>query len=256
MNQLLNYKILGEGQPLIILHGLFGSLDNWMTLGKRFAQGFKVVLVDQRNHGKSFHDYSFSYSVMADDLKNLIEHLKLEQPILIGHSMGGKTVMQYLAFNPTEVKKLIVADIGPKSYPVHHESIINGLKKVSLSNIQLREEVDIQLGKYIPDLGTRTFLMKNLSRTSDGRFEWKMNLDVISDNIEEVGKSLDYYLPLETPCLFIRGSDSSYILDEDLDGIMDIFPEARLETINGSGHWLHADNPQKFFELVTDFISV
>ena len=254
MSRLLNHKVIGEGQPLIILHGLFGSLDNWITLGKRFSQDLKVILVDQRNHGKSFHDNVFNYMEMADDLNYLIDRLELEQPILLGHSMGGKTVMQYAAFHSVNIDKLVVADIGPKFYPVHHEVIIEALKAVNVRSIQKREDVDIELTRLIPERGTRTFLMKNLKRDERGQFGWKMNLNIISDSIEEVGKPLDYYLPIEIPTLFIRGSESHYIKDEDFDDILEIFPEAKFATIDGSGHWLHADNPKLFYELVMNFI--
>jgi pimeloyl-ACP methyl ester carboxylesterase len=254
LSRLLNIKVIGEGQPLIILHGLFGSLDNWITLGKRFAQDFKVILVDQRNHGKSFHDDLFNYSEMADDLNNLIDSLELEKPILLGHSMGGKTAMQYAAFHSVNIDKLIIADIGPKFYPVHHAVIIDALKAVNVSSIQKREDVDIELTGLIPERGIRTFLMKNLKRDEGGQFGWKMNLNGISDSIEEVGKPLDYYLPIETPTLFIRGSESQYIKDEDFEDIVEIFPEAKFSTIDGSGHWLHADNPKIFYELVMNFI--
>lgn len=253
MSRVLNHKVFGQGQPLIILHGLFGSLDNWITLGKRFAENFKVVLVDQRNHGKSFHDDVFNYSEMADDLQHLIETLELKHPIVLGHSMGGKTVMQYAAFHPEVIDKLVVADIGPKSYPVHHQTIIEGLKSIDFSSAGNRQQVGLELEKYIPDFGTRSFLLKNVQRSSDG-FSWKMNLDAISENIEEVGQPLSYYLPLEIPAFFIRGGASTYVLDEDFDDIKEIFPKAEFATIDGSGHWLHADNPQKFYEMVMNFI--
>ncbi|MEQ6121780.1 alpha/beta fold hydrolase [Reichenbachiella sp. MALMAid0571] len=253
MKELLNYKVLGEGQPLIILHGLFGSLDNWITLGKRFSEHFKVVLVDQRNHGKSFHNSAFDYSVMAEDLEDLIDYLGLKNPILLGHSMGGKTVMQFAAFHPEKVAKLIVADIAPKYYPVHHELIIEGLKSVPLDSLKKRDDVEAVLSEYISEVGTRTFLMKNLKRNADGSFSWKMNLDTISNNIDEVGKELDYYLPIEVPTLFIRGGNSDYVKDDDLDDISDIFPNVQFETIIGSGHWLHADNPDKFYDIVMKF---
>ncbi|MFY0650636.1 MAG: alpha/beta fold hydrolase [Cyclobacteriaceae bacterium] len=251
---MLNHRIIGEGQPLVILHGLFGSLDNWLTLSKRFAENYQVVLVDQRNHGKSFHADDFNYSEMSDDLQNLIDHLALERPILLGHSMGGKTVMQYAAFHPESVDKLIVADIGPKPYPVHHELIIEGLKSVDFSMMQKREEIDMALEKHIPDFGTRSFLMKNVKRTSEGGFDWKMNLIAISKNIEEVGKPLDYFLPIETPTMFIRGGASNYIKDDDFDDISEIFPEVIFETVAGSGHWLHADNPEAFYQKVATFL--
>lgn len=254
MSNLLNYKSIGEGQPLIILHGLFGSLDNWLTLGKRYAEKHQVILVDQRNHGKSFHDGAFDYTLMAQDLDALIEHMNLENPILLGHSMGGKTVMQYTAFHPEKVHKLIVADIGPKYYPVHHETIIKALKSVPVKTLQSREEAEELLLKDIQDFGTRSFLLKNLKRTPEG-FDWKMNLEGISANIEEVGKPLDYYLPIELPTLFIYGGKSNYILEEDKEDIYEIFPQAEFTSIPDSGHWLHADNPDKFFQLTSQFLS-
>lgn len=254
MSNLLNYKSIGEGQSLIILHGLFGSLDNWLTLGKRFAENYQVILVDQRNHGKSFHDDAFDYTLMARDLDDLIDHLELDNPILLGHSMGGKTVMQYTAFHPDKIDKLIVADIGPKYYPVHHETIINALKSVPVKNLQSREQAEELMTKEIKDFGTRSFLLKNLKRTSEG-FDWKMNLEGISNNIEEVGKPLDYYLPIEIPTLFIHGGKSNYILEEDKEDIQEIFPQAEFASISDSGHWLHADNPDKFFQLTSHFLN-
>lgn len=252
--ELLNYKRFGEGQPLLILHGFLGSLDNWLTLGKRFAEHYDVILVDQRNHGKSFHSDDFGYDQMVSDLEQLIDHLKLEDPIILGHSMGGKTVMQYAAFHPQKLDKLIVADIGPKAYPVHHDQILTGLKAIPVDQIQSRQAADDILAEYVDNESTRVFLLKNLKRTSDG-FEWKMNLPVLCDKIEEIGKPLVHHLPIETDTLFIRGGSSNYIPDEDWDGIEEIFPHAELKTIDHAGHWLHAENPDLFYELVTNFLA-
>lgn len=251
--ELLNHKRFGQGQPLIILHGFLGSLDNWLTLGKRFAEDFEVILVDQRNHGKSFHSDDWGYDEMTADFENLIEALELENPILLGHSMGGKTVMQYAAFYPQQLDKLIVADIGPKAYPVHHDQILAGLKAIPVGQIESRQEADDILANYVQEESTRVFLLKNLKRTSEG-FDWKMNLPVLAEKIEEVGKSLNYHLPIETETLFIRGGNSNYILDEEWEDIEEIFPNAALETIERTGHWLHAENPDKFYELVTNFL--
>jgi len=256
MSNLLHHKIIGEGQPLIILHGLFGSLDNWITLANRFGEHFKVVLVDQRNHGKSFHSDEFNYDVMSHDLENLIDERQLTDPILLGHSMGGKTVMQYAAFHPEKVSQLIVADIGPKQYPIRHHQIIVGLKKVPLKDIEKREEASEHLSKYIADRGIRNFLLKNLKRSSTGGFEWKMNLDGISKNIIEIGKPLDYYLPIEVPTLFLRGGNSNYLLDEDIEDISEIFVNTEIKTIGNAGHWLHAEQPDDFYAKVMDFLVI
>ena len=251
--ELLNHKILGDGQPLIILHGFLGSLDNWLTLGKRFSENFQVHLLDQRNHGKSFHSDQWGYDEMVEDLENYISHFELKDPILLGHSMGGKTVMQFAAYHQNDIDKLIVADIGSKYYPVHHEKILEGLKFVPVSEVKSREEVDRILQKHIPDLGTRTFLMKNLARSSEG-FSWKMNLDVLDRNIEQIGKEVNYHLPVECDTLFLRGGNSNYILDEDWNSIQEIFPNSELTTVENSGHWLHADRPDQFYDLVIKFL--
>lgn len=250
----LNYKEFGDGQPLIILHGLFGSLDNWVTLGKKFAENYRVFLVDQRNHGLSFHSDAFNYEEMAEDLNQfMIEH-RLPKAHLIGHSMGGKTVMNFASKHAEKVEKLIVADIGPKYYPVHHTQIIKALYSVNLAAITARKEADEQLSKSITDFGIRQFLLKNLQRTEDG-FRWKMNLDVIAKNIEEVGKSLNQNAIFTLPTLFLRGDKSDYILDDDFNLIHSIFTNSKVETVSSAGHWLHAENPKEFYQKVTKFLA-
>lgn len=251
---LLNHKILGEGEPLVILHGLFGSLDNWMTLGKKWAENRKVILVDQRNHGNSFHEEQFNYQVMSDDLAQLFKHLKIEKAIVIGHSMGGKTAMQFAVEYPEKISKLVVADIGPKFYPVHHHAILKAFYSVPVKDLSSRNEADEIVKKLISDFGTRQFLLKNLSREKDG-FNWKMNLDIIAKNIGEVGKSLNQNALFKKPTLFIRGSKSDYIVNDDINMIHSIFPNSELITIDGAGHWLHAEKPHEFFQAVNDFIS-
>lgn len=252
--ELLNYKTFGEGQPLIIVHGFLGSLDNWMTLGKKFSEDFQVYLIDQRNHGKSFHSNEWGYDQMVEDLEYFIDQLGIENPHLLGHSMGGKTVMQFTAFHPEKVDKLVVADIGPKFYPPHHQTILSGLKAVPIDKISSRQDAENVLKEYIPEIGVRTFLMKNLQRSGEG-FSWKMNLPVLSSQIEKVGEGLSHHLPIETESLFIRGGNSNYILDEDWDEIERIFPYAQLETVDHAGHWLHAEQPEDFYNKVIKFLS-
>ena len=250
----LNYKTFGEGQPLIILHGLFGSLDNWVTLGKKFAENFKVVLVDQRNHGQSFHDPVFTYDAMAEDLCQLTGALNISSAHIIGHSMGGKTAMEFAVKYPEKVDKLIVADIGPKFYPVHHTQIIKAFYSVPVDSIKSRKEADEIIGKLVSDFGTRQFLLKNLSRTSDG-FKWKMNLDTISSRIEEVGKALNQNAIFNKETLFLRGGNSDYVLNDDFNLIHSIFPKSKVETIEEAGHWLHAEKPLDFYQSVIQFLS-
>jgi len=249
----LNFKVFGEGQPLIILHGLFGSLDNWITLAKRFSDDFKVYIVDQRNHGLSFHDNEFNYRVMANDLLKLMNSEGISSAHLIGHSMGGKTVMDFAVNHPEKVDKLIVADIGPKFYPVHHTEIIKALYSIPVQSLTSRKEADELMAQRISDFGTRQFLLKNLQRDGDA-FKWKMNLDVIAKNIEEVGKALNQNAIYHKETLFIRGGNSDYILDKDLILINSTFPKGKLETIDGAGHWLHAEKPKEFYELVMNFL--
>jgi len=251
--ELLNHKVLGQGQPLIVLHGFLGSLDNWLTLGKKLAENYQVILVDQRNHGKSFHSDQWSYDDMVDDLKNLIDHYQFKSPILLGHSMGGKTVMQYAAYHDGEIEKMIVADMGPKFYPVHHQKILEGLTAIPIDSINSREEADSFLKEYVENVSTRTFLLKNIARSSDG-FSWKMNLNVLRDQVAEIGKELNYRLPIDTSSMFLRGGASDYVLDEDWEDIKSIFPNSQLDTVDSAGHWLHAEKPQAFYDKVMNYL--
>lgn len=251
--QELYHRTLGDGQPLIILHGLFGSSDNWLTLGKKFAEDFKVYLVDQRNHGQSFHDNDFSYEAMAEDLLQFMQQQGLEKAHILGHSMGGKTAMVFATTHPGRVDKLLVADIGPQSYPVHHGTILKGLFSINLKELKSRKEADEQLGQYIPEPGIRQFLLKNLMREGDG-FAWKINLPVIAQQIEQIGKGLNQNTSYSQETLFIRGEKSDYIKDTDLNLIHSIFKQSQVETIKGAGHWLHAEKPGEFYELAIQFL--
>lgn len=252
----LNYKLLSEEEgkgTLVILHGLLGSLDNWMTLGKRFATlGLKVFLVDQRNHGKSPHDDKFNYDVMADDLAVFLKEHKIHDPIILGHSMGGKTVMSFAKKYPDIPKKLIIADISPRYYEPHHQQILKGLESIDLKMIKSRGEADKTLSNYVSGFGERQFLLKNLDRSSDG-FRWKCNLPVIKDKIENVGVSQFEENSVDVPTLFIRGDQSAYIQKEDVELIQQMFSDVQILTIANAGHWLHAEQPDEFFQIVKDF---
>lgn len=251
----LSYKKLGKGNPLIILHGLFGSLDNWMTFAKQLSDHRTVYLVDQRNHGQSPHSDEFNYDAMAEDLRDFIDEHKLDHPEIIGHSMGGKTAMNLAVKYTDHFSRLMVVDIAPKAYPVHHDKIIEGLKAVNLDSAERREDVDEELKEHIPDEGVRMFLMKNLKRTSEG-FRWKINLKAIEDNIEAIGEGIEERQATEKPVLFVRGSKSDYILDKDMITIVTLFPSAELKTIEGAGHWVHAEKPKELLALVKDFFEI
>ena len=254
--QKLFFRELGEQneQSLIILHGLFGSSGNWLTLGKRFAEHFHVFIIDQRNHGLSFHHPEFNYKVMATDLIDFFIDHKLNSAHILGHSMGGKTAMEFAVNNATRVDRLIIADIGPKSYPRHHSKILKGLFSIDLENLESRKQADELLYQFVPEPDVRQFLLKNLSRNSRN-FEWKINLKDIALNIEEVGLGLNENYRFEKPCLFIRGGNSDYILDEDINRILSTFQKSSLKTIPNVGHWLHTEQPEQFLELALEFLN-
>ncbi|WP_181305026.1 alpha/beta fold hydrolase [Rufibacter sp. XAAS-G3-1] len=251
----LNYKLLGEGQPLLILHGLFGTLDNWQTLGREFSKTYQVYLIDLRNHGRSPHSPEFSYQLMSDDLLEFIQQHQLQNPMIIGHSMGGKVAMNFALQNPDKLSKLLVADIAPKYYPPHHDDILAGFRSIDLASVKNRQEADDQLAVNVNDYGTRQFLLKNLYRKEDNSFGWRLNLDAIEANLPQVLSNIDSDTPFTNPTLFLRGGNSRYIKPEqDLPQIQKLFPNARIETIENAGHWLHAEQPQEFYGLTMEFL--
>lgn len=254
--KLLHANVFGEGKPLLILHGFLGMGDNWKTLGKQFAKdGYQVHLIDQRNHGRSFHEDVFNYEALSEDLKRYCEFQDLNKIYLLGHSMGGKTAMLFAALHPEMVVKLIVADIAPRYYPVHHDQILKGLSSLNFIEITSRGEADKQLAAYVPEFGTRQFLLKNLYWVAKGQLGLRINLEVLKDNVSEVGESLPSEKLFDKPTLFLRGDRSEYISENDTAGILRQFPEARIETIANAGHWLHAENPKAFYEKVINFLS-
>jgi len=249
----LNFKKSGTGPPLVILHGLFGSLDNWFSIAKELGDHYSVYLVDQRNHGDSPHSNEWNYGVMVEDLRELLDAEGLDSVFLMGHSMGGKTVMNFAVTYPERVRKLIVGDIAPRYYPIHHQVILEGLNALNLSQLQSRKEADDLLAPYIPELGIRQFLLKSLGRDANG-FVWKVNLPVITEQIEEVGKALDEGTFFEGPTLFLGGATSSYIQQQDLPDIKTHFPNAEWISIPNAGHWLHAEQPQAVVAEMRKFL--
>ena len=249
-------NIIGEGQPFIILHGFLGMSDNWKSLGTRFAEaGYEVHLVDQRNHGRSFHDVEFNYDVLSEDLKQYCNDLDLKEVMLLGHSMGGKTAMLFATEYPDLVSKLLVADISPRFYPIHHDAILAGLNALDLSTIKSRGEADKVLSAYVHEAGTRLFLLKNLYWIEKGQLAFRFNLDVLTNHVSEVGEALPMHSKFEKPTLFLRGDKSEYVMPSDEKLIKQHFPMATIETISHAGHWLHAENPEDFYKAVINFIS-
>lgn len=253
---LLHSNIIGNGKPFVILHGFLGMSDNWKTLGVQFSEeGFRVHLLDQRNHGHSFHSDVFNYDVLVEDLKQYCDAHHLENIILLGHSMGGKTAMLFAAKYPELVSKLIVADISPRFYPVHHDGILDGLSALNFDIIKSRGEADTILSSYVSDFGTRQFLLKNLYWVEKGTLGLRMNLDVLKEEVAEVGEPLPSQAIFKKDTLFLRGDRSEYVGIDDESIITNHFPNVQIVTISNAGHWLHAENPKDFFDAVMRYIS-
>ena len=251
----LHSNIIGEGKPFIILHGFLGMGDNWKTLAKKYSElGFQVHLVDQRNHGRSPHSDDFSYEHMSNDLLEYCNENNLTDIILLGHSMGGKTAMEFACKNESLVKKLIIADIAPKYYAPHHQVILESLAALDFSTIASRNDAEQTLKGFINDAGTRMFLLKNLYRETKTTFGLRNNLKILTEKVNEIGKALDTELSFHKPTLFLRGSNSDYILDSDISLINSHFKNNSLKTVTKSSHWLHAENPTDFYNYSSDFI--
>lgn len=249
---LLNHKIFGSGEPLVILHGLFGSLDNWLTHAKKLSEYYQVILVDQRNHGHSEWSDNFNYDLLSDDLEELVEHLKLEKIILLGHSMGGKTAISFTQKYPEKISKLIVVDIGVKEYPMHHDEILKGLNSIDLELVNSRSEATKILSKFINSEGVKQFLLKNLYWIEKGKLAWRINIPILEKNMTNILAKLENTEVFEQT-LFIRGALSNYIIDEDIENLESIFNDFQLVTLENAGHWVHAEQPETFIETVLSF---
>ena len=257
---LLHYLDQGQGQgrPLVILHGLFGTLDNWQSLARRWATeaGLRVVSVDLRNHGRSFHSPEHTYALMAQDVLDLFDHLRLgPDTTLLGHSMGGKVAMRLALDHPERLARLVVVDIAPRfSDMEHQDDIVAGLQAVDFTTCANRQEADAALARYVPNVGTRQFLLKNLYRQDDNTFAWRINLKVLAAQLAAIGEATVSAAPFLKPALFIRGGKSGYITAEDkLHGIPALFPNSQVATVVDAGHWVHAEKPEEIFVMVKTF---
>lgn len=251
----LNYKVFGKGDPVIILHGLFGTLDNWQTIAKKLAQKYSVFIIDQRNHGRSPHMDSHTYDDMAEDLLEFMESQWIYNAHIIGHSMGGKTAMNFALQNPSYVNKLAIVDISPKDYVGNHGTIFDTLLALDLKKVENRKEADAFIQQTIPDFGVRQFLLKNLTRDKEKGYVWKMNLPVLLEYYPQIlakGVSEDTF---DQETLFIKGDKSDYILDNEWELVTEHFPNAQLKTIAGAGHWVHAEAPVLFYNVLEDFLT-
>lgn len=264
----LFYRQYGSlGPNLIIVHGLYGASDNWVSIGKQLAEHFKVYIVDQRNHGGSPHSNSHSFQDMSNDLMEFMNDTGIEKAHLIGHSMGGKTVLRFCIEHPDKVEKLIAVDIAPKSYGTgsnyglitnDHATIVKALLNTPLDELNKRQEIDRHLAKEIPKTSVRQFLLKNITRSKEGKFIWKLNIKVISENLEEILDGFSDLPPEKHKCenlaIFIKGEKSNYLLEEDMFIAKKYFPNSEFITIPDTGHWLHAEQPELFIKTILYFL--
>lgn len=251
----LHSLIIGEGEKdLLILHGFLGMGDNWKTHAKHWAtQGWRVHLIDQRNHGRSFWSDDFNYDFMAEDLLKYYDAHKIAEATLLGHSMGGKVAMQFACTNPEKVTQLIVADIAPKAYPPHHQQILNGLAALNFSQITSRKEADQTLSNFIKEAGIRQFLLKNIYRVTPTQLGLRINIAVLINASDQIGTSLSQEMQYPGKTLFLKGEHSGYIEAGDELLLQHHFPQNTLVTIEKAGHWLHAENPMAFGQAIANW---
>jgi esterase len=250
----VHYRSYGAGPPLIILHGLFGSLDNWATLARQWGKHFHVWTFDARNHGRSFHHDQMDYPGMADDLLHFMAEHGIDSAHLLGHSMGGKTAMHFALAHSSRVERLVVVDIAPRTYARKHDEILDTLLSLDPGRFNSREEAGEAMAAAIPEPATRQFLLKNLARGEGGSFHWKMNLSVINDSYDALRAGIGPGGRFDGPTLFVRGGRSSYIGEADVPLILELFPRAVMTTLRNAGHWVHADTPVDLSRVVMPFL--
>ena len=252
----LHSNIIGSGDDhFIILHGFLGMGDNWKTHAKNLSEKeYCVHLVDQRNHGRSFWSDKFDYDVMVNDLLQYLNHHGINQCVVLGHSMGGKTAMAFALNYPDRVQKLIIADIAPKYYAPHHQKILAGLSTLNLEEVSSRKAAAEHLKNFIPEAGTRQFLLKNLYWVSEGKLGLRINVAVLKNAAEAIGAAIQSQKQYQQPTLFLYGENSNYINPMTDTEILKYFPKAEIIEIKGAGHWLHAEKPLLFFKTLTQWL--
>ena len=251
---LLNFQQTGSGPDVLLIHGLFGSLENLNMVARALTDNYRVTQVDVRNHGRSYHKNNMEYQELAQDIIDLLDHLNISKTNIIGHSMGGKIAMELALSSPTYVEKLIVADIAPVKYPRHHQKIIAGLKAIDLTQVTNRNDADQQLSSYVEDPGVRQFLLRNLTK-QDGNFVFKCNLAAIENCYEQIMQTYEGGNQFTGPTLFVKGANSDYIKAEYREQILAKFPTSKAKIIQGAGHWLHAEKTNAFNKIVNDFLT-
>jgi esterase len=251
----LHFEAVGEGPPLIILHGLLGSADNWRSMSRRLGAHCKVFAVDLRNHGRSPHSDTFDYDVMTADLREFMEQQALRRVMLLGHSMGGKVAMQFAIDYSEQVDRLVIVDIAPKPYEPFQRYILEALRSLDLTRYKSFADVDAALAAEVSSESLRQFLLKNLVRDHDGHLRWKVDLEAIDRNYDKLARGVVPERSFDKPTLFIRGGRSNYIGDDDVPLIRQIFPQAEIATLPEAGHWVHIDAPKEFFQTVVNFLN-
>ena len=253
----LNYQQQGQGEHIVLIHGLFGSLENLNMVAKSLSLHYCVTSVDVRNHGNSFHQEGMSYHDLAQDVITLLNVLSIESCDLLGHSMGGKIAMQIALTYPQRVNKLIVADIAPVEYPAHHLTIIEGLQAIDLTEVNKRKDADNQLAKYVDDVGIRQFLLRNIAMNQQGQFQFKCHLNNIEQGYRQIMQAnvTENGQQFSGETLFIKGGNSDYILAKHQNAIKTFFPKAKAKIIQGAGHWLHAEKTIAFNKIVMGFLT-
>ncbi len=250
----LNFKKFGEGEPVIILHGLFGMLDNWQTFGRMLSEDYEVYLVDQRNHGSSPHTDEHNYKSMAEDLKEWMEDQDLESAHIIGHSMGGKTALTFALMYPELARSVVSIDMGVKKYEGSHERFFSAMFSLPIDEIQSRSEAEEHLRKQVPENAIRMFLMKNIDRNPEGGYRWKFNLQQLYDDYEGILDAIDIDAQYDKDVLIVGGEKSGYVKPDDYEGIRHFFPKAEITSLN-TGHWVHAEKPKELLELIRNFLA-
>lgn len=250
----LHFETSGQGEPLVMMHGLFGSLENLGAISRLLESHFTLYRLDLRNHGRSFHADSMSFDDMAKDLLRFMDDQGLAKAHVFGHSLGGKVAMVAACMQPERINKLVVADIAPVSYPSHHNAILDGLRHVDVDAISSRREADEQLAVFVNEPRVRQFILKSLERDQDGSFRWRLNIPVILEDYDDLRQSVCDNRSFAGPTLFLKGGRSNYITDRRHAEIQAKFPHAQIVTIDGAGHWLHAEKPQAVAEAVLNFL--
>jgi len=251
----LFYRKTGTGNPILLLHGLFGSAENWMNIANGLRDAGQLYLLDMRNHGRSPHSHVFDYTVMVEDVYEFLGDLNLRQVSMVGHSMGGMIAMNFALSYPHRINNLVVIDIAPRLYPIHHQNIVDGLLSIDINQIKTREQADDQLSRFIEQSQIRQFLLKNLYRTTSGKFVWRLNLPVIAQNLSMLGQGIESEKTFTKSCLFIRAALSDYIRVEDEALIKKLFPRARIVTVENTTHWLPAENPAAVITTIKSFFN-